>query len=277
MKNLLQGIARKSHRSLAQGAFKKRKKGAHNSVVHGCWVRFAPGTTNASHNRVVRSDLERALSLASYEIVGFCFLALLSLLGPPAAKAGTVVNADWTVNTPIPAGSPVGITTFQSFQILDSAAISTVTVDVNINGGYNGSLYAYLTLQDANGHTATETLLNQIGTSSSNPFGSSGAGMNVTLSDNGTANGTIHLAAGIPTGLWLPDANSSLNGTFGGLTANGTWTLFVAATYAGVPTGTLQSWGLNVATVPEPGFFSLAILSCALWTKQRLTRRGSPA
>ncbi|PWU20178.1 MAG: hypothetical protein C5B50_04625 [Verrucomicrobia bacterium] len=43
-----------------QSAFKKRKNGAHNSVVRGCWLRLPPGVTNDSHNRVVRSDLERA-------------------------------------------------------------------------------------------------------------------------------------------------------------------------------------------------------------------------
>jgi hypothetical protein len=94
-----------------------------------------------------------------------------------------------------------------------------------------------------------------VGTSLSNPFGSSGSGFDVTLSDSGTANGSIHGATGIPTGIWQPDSANTLDGTFGGMTANGTWTLFLADLDGGGGTSTLESWGLeiNVASaVPEP-------------------------
>ncbi len=83
--------------------------------------------------------------------------------------------------------------------------------------------------------------------------------MNVTLSDSGTANGSVHWAAGIPTGIWLPDSANTLDGTFGGMTANGTWTLFLADLSAGGGTSTLNSWGLdiNVAAVPEPSVYRI--------------------
>jgi subtilisin-like proprotein convertase family protein len=169
-----------------------------------------------------------------------------------AASAAMVINNDWTVNTAIPDGSPVGITAYQTFQNLASGPITDVTVDLNISGGYNGDLVGYLTLQDANGAAATEILLNRVGTTPANPFGSSGSGLNVTLSDSGTVNGSIHGATGIPTGTWQPDSVNTLDNTFGGLTANGTWTLYLADMSLGGGTSILNSWGLNVSVVPEP-------------------------
>jgi hypothetical protein len=173
------------------------------------------------------------------------------------APAALVVNGDWTVNTAIPDGSPVGITSYQTFNNLAANGITDVSVNLNISGGYNGDLVGYLTLQDANGNVATEFLLNQVGTSPSNPFGSSGAGFNVTLSDSGTANGSIHNATGTPTGTWLPDSASTLDGTFGGLTANGTWTLFLADMSEGGGTSTLNSWGLEINVAPEPATYGV--------------------
>ena len=181
-----------------------------------------------------------------------CFVLSFASIG----SAAVVVDGDWTVNAAISQGSPVGMTAYQTFAGLSGGPITDVSVDLNISGGYNAGLYGYLVLQDAHGNTATEILLNQVGTSSSNPLGSSGAGFNVTLSDSGTANGSIHNAAGIPTGTWLPDSAGTLDGTFGGMTANGTWTLFLADMTVGGGTSTLNSWGLDIsvadiAAVPE--------------------------
>jgi hypothetical protein len=179
-----------------------------------------------------------------------CGLMAMTLAGT-ASAAVVVEDADWTVNASIPEGNPVGITEYQTFSGLSGAPISDVSVDLNITGGYNGILYGYLVLQDANGNVATEVLLNQIGTSAANQFGSSGAGMDVTLSDSGTVNGTIHNATGVPTGAWQPDSANTLDGTYGGLTANGTWTLFLADLGTGGSQSTLVSWGLDISAVPE--------------------------
>lgn len=193
-------------------------------------------------------------------------IILLKLVSP--AQAAIVVDNDWTVGTAIPEGNPVGITVSQTFQGLSIAAISDVTVDLNISGGYNGGLVGYLTLQDANGNMVTELLLNQVGTTPANSFGSSGSGFNVTLSDAGTVNGSIHNSTGVPTGIWQPDSASTLDGTFGGLTANGTWTLYLADLTEGGGTSVLNSWGLDISVVgvPEPTPYGvLAGLSLVGW------------
>jgi subtilisin-like proprotein convertase family protein len=189
--------------------------------------------------------------------IALCALIALQLVS--SAGAAVLVNADWTVDLAIPEGDPVGVTSSQTFQSLADDPIADVAVDLNISGGYNGGLFAYLVLQDANGNTATEILLNQIGTSPSDPFGSAGAGFNVTLTDSGTVNGDIHEATGIPTGTWQPDSSTTLDQTFGGLSANGTWTLFVADLQGGGGTSTLNSWGLLVSSssVPEPADFGI--------------------
>jgi hypothetical protein len=203
-----------------------------------------------------------------------CGLIVLGMAG--AAQAAIILDTDWTVDEAIPAGYPTGITVSQSFPNLYNGEITSVSVDLNISGGFNGGLYGYLVYQDANGNTATETLLNYIGTSPSNPFGSSGAGLNVTLSDSGTINGSIHGATGIPTGTWLPDSSITLNSTFGGMAADGTWTLFLADMYAGDTSGTLESWGLEVTAIPEPaeaglilGIGGLVALGLGLWNRSR--------
>lgn len=180
---------------------------------------------------------------------------LIGLNLAPAARASLEFGGDWTVNEAVPDGNPVGITASEAFPGPFNGAITSVNVELNISGGYNGDLYGYLEYQEANGNTATEILLNRVGTSLSNPFGSSGSGFDVTLSDSGTVNGSIHNASGNPTGTWLPDSANTLNGTFGGMTSEGTWTLFLADLSAGGGTETLSSWGLDITAVPEPATY----------------------
>lgn len=176
-----------------------------------------------------------------------CGLVILKLAN--AAQGNQIYSADWTLNTAIPDGNPVGITSSETFPSVIGKVLG-VSVDLDITGGYNGDLIGYLDYTAPNGHTATETLLNRVGASSSNPFGSAGSGFNVVLSDSGTVNGSIHNAAGNPTGTWLPDSTATLDATFGGLQSGGTWTLFVADMSVGGGTEVLDNWGLTV-TVPD--------------------------
>jgi hypothetical protein len=183
---------------------------------------------------------------------------LIGLNLATSAQASVEFGGDWMVNAAIPDGNPVGITASQTFSAPFYGHITSVNVELNVSGGFNGDLYGYMEYQDANGNTATEILLNRVGTSASNPFGSSGSGFNnITLSDSGTVNGSIHNAAGIPTGTWLPDSAGTLSGTFGGLASDGTWTLFLADLSVGGGTETLNSWGLDITAVPEPAIYGV--------------------
>jgi len=208
------------------------------------------------------------------------FICGLIVLNLAVVAQATEIGGDWTVNTLIPQGNPVGITESETFTGLNLGSISGVDVQLNISGGYNGGLYGYLEYQAAAGGTATEVLLNQVGTSPSNPLGSSGAGFNVTLSDSGTVNGDIHGATGIPTGVWQPDSPVSLDSTFGGMSADGTWTLFIADLDSGGGTSELNSWGLE-ASVPDHmrtglvlGISGFLILVVEKWIRSK--RKMSP-
>ena len=144
--------------------------------------------------------------------------------------------------------------------------LTDIRVTLNLSGGYNGDLYAYLSYDGK-----LVPLLNRIGVSSGNAFGSSGAGLsNVTLSDRASVN--IHAAGnGVLSGSYKPDGRNlsplssavsfDASGSitlddpafgFGGLDPNGIWTLFFADVVAGGSSATLTGWSLEITTVPEP-------------------------
>jgi subtilisin-like proprotein convertase family protein len=197
-------------------------------------------------------------------------VAIVALMTVVGAARATLYTEGWTVNSDVPDGSYIGLADSQSVSDIpatiggQSATVQDISVNLDISGGYNGDLYGYLVFQPTGGGAASmEVLLNQIGTSGSNPFGSSGAGFNnVTLSDSGSA--SIHGATGVPTGTWKPDSANTLDGTFGGQTADGTWTLFLADLSAGGGTSELVSWGLNISVVPEPVTWTLIIFGALL-------------
>ena len=139
----------------------------------------------------------------------------------------------------IPDGNPSG--PYSQITVSgEASSLSDISVAINVSGGYNGDLYAYLSYNGA-----LVPLLNRIGLSSGNTFGASGVGMNVTLSDNG-GYGNIHTAgAGVLGGTWQADGqttpplssassfkpnggSTTLDGTFGTMNPNGVWTLFFA-------------------------------------------------
>jgi subtilisin-like proprotein convertase family protein len=186
------------------------------------------------------------------------------------AQGQVATNTSFTsVGLAIPDGNPTGLASSTNFSGI-IGTIASVTVNLNITGGFNGDLYAYL----AGPVGGFAVLLNRTGLTGSNPFGYSDTGFNVTLSDSAAAN--IHNyqlssptfnGSGQLTGSWVPDgrnidpqsAGSVFDATapsadlssFNGAAANGAWTLFVADLSAGGQS-TLVSWGLTVVTVPEP-------------------------
>jgi hypothetical protein len=183
----------------------------------------------------------------------------------------------------IPDGSQAGVYSQITVSGMNPT-LSDITVTLNLSGGWNGDLHAYLS---HNG--ALVPLLNRVGLSSSNPFGAAGAGMNVTLSDAGLNN--IHAAGdNILSGTWRADGQTisptslpesfnasggsiTLDGTFGGMNPNGTWTLFFAdVVQNGGGQSQLAGYSLNITAVSEPENVALGcfggvflVVSLARW------------
>jgi subtilisin-like proprotein convertase family protein len=191
------------------------------------------------------------------------------------------------INQTIPDGNPNGI--FSQISVSDiPAALVNVSVNLDITGGYNGDLYAYLLFNNGSAPATQVVLLNRIGKTATTPFGSRDPGLDVTFSDSALTD--IHLT---------PDTGSTLTGTFqvdgrtadpqlvldtslrstflssyNGLYPNGTWTLFVEDAAGGdVDTSTLVSWGLNLTVVPEPDSFFLLVAGLAVFGSAVLLRR----
>jgi subtilisin-like proprotein convertase family protein len=197
----------------------------------------------------------------------------------------TITNV--TVNTTIPDNDPDGLVSSVALSGL-IGSISNVTVSLDITGGYNGDLYAYLV--GPNGGFAV--LLNRVGVTNGNSYGYSDAGFNNITLDDSAANNNIHYyqnvaGTGAPTGTWASDGENvdplgSLVGSspstatltsLDGTNPNGNWILFIAD-LSGGGQATLANWTLNITTVPEPQTWTMlgAGLVAALWFR-RFTRR----
>ena len=176
----------------------------------------------------------------------------------------------------IPDGSSAGMARSLSITAPVNETITNIDVSLNLSatsGGvaYLGDLDIYLT----NG-TQTAILTNRAGSRLGSTFGyDDNQFINVTFSTAGihdfhnyrtvvTGLETIPLSAPL-TGVWAADGrgsdpavvidtdarNQPLSG-FNGSTANGTWSLFAADLSSGA-THQVNSWGLTITTVPEPG------------------------
>jgi len=198
---------------------------------------------------------------------------ILMLILVALTSRADLTNATFSV-TPsalIPDANPVGLISTLTVSGM-SGSTTNLTVNLNITGGFSGDLYAYLVSPQG----SLVVLLNRVGMSSTNYFGYSDAGFNLTL-DSSSAN-NIHnyqaaggypgdLSSGQLTGTWAPDSRTidplsapsifnlaptgnTLAG-YDGLNPNGVWTLFIAD-LSGGGQSTLVSWGLTVVTVPEP-------------------------
>lgn len=205
-----------------------------------------------------------------------CVVVLLAfILFPPGrAWAQQATNiANYSVNSAVPDNDASGLSSTVTFASSQISSLDAVVVTLDLSGGYNGDLYAYLTHS-----SGFAVLLNRAGRTAANGLGYADSGFNVTLGDS-AANGDIHSyrfafnpGGGAVSGVWAPDARnidptvaldtsprSAFLNSFRGLDPNGTWTLFVADVSAG-GVSTLNSWGLQVVGVPEPGTSGLIIL-----------------
>lgn len=166
--------------------------------------------------------------------------------------------------------------------------IGSLSVTLNMRGGFNGDIYAQLT--HASGFSV---LLNQVGARLTDPLGYSDSGFAVTISDNAIS-GDIHNyrfalfgSQDVPLdgpllGNWAPDGRplgSELNpsdsartrrlSSFSGLPADGAWTIFLLDQSSGGE-ATLQSWGLQIQPVPEPTTVSLLVLGTLIFAARKL-------
>lgn len=171
-------------------------------------------------------------------------------------------------------------------------SIQSVSVRLQVSGGFNGDLYGYLSYNGA-----LVPLLNRAGVGTGNAFGYSNTGLNVKFTD--TADNNIHfyqsvsgysISGGAP---WQPDGRtinpvtsqpSDFNaaGTvtfsaFSGMSPNGEWTLVLADVSKGGGQAQMVSWGLDITAVPEPvnvalGIFAglgLAVQAGRAWRRRR--------
>jgi subtilisin-like proprotein convertase family protein len=224
-------------------------------------------------------------------------LALFAAMLVLGAAAQATVYSVNNLSATIPDGDLNGYQNSISLSGL-SGGITHVSVSLNISGGFNGDLYAYL-----NHGSGASILLNRVGRTGTSSSGYPDAGFGpdssaniFTLDDQG--NQDVHLyrtfaytlnGSGQLTGQWQPDGRaidplspgSTFDGTsrssklnvFNGLDANGTWTLFIADVSPG-GVSTLAGWGLQVTTVPEPSIAALLLFGLLpflfrLWSRSK--------
>lgn len=189
---------------------------------------------------------------------------------PLAVPAGVLVsefNGGFEAGGVVPDGEFVPWSDSRVVAGASGQGILDVSVRIEISGGYNGDLYAYL----SHGGVLVP-LLNRVGMGSGNTFGYGDSGMDVVLTDAALHN--IHAYQAVvgytisDGAAWQPDGRSvnpvtSLPGVFDapgsvGLSAfsemmgDGEWTLVVADVSAGGGNATVVRWGLEITTVPEP-------------------------
>ncbi len=164
--------------------------------------------------------------------------------------------------------------------------ITDVKVSLQINGGFNGDLYAYLTHE-----SGYSILLNRPGKTASNPFGYSDAGFNITLDDNAVTD--IHLYGGNSgnplAGSWQPDGRffdpaivldttprSAPLSSFQGFEPLGAWAL-VMMDMSGGGQSTLGFWSMDITAmaVPEPNTFVLGLAAMGVIGFAIRRKRGS--
>jgi subtilisin-like proprotein convertase family protein len=154
-----------------------------------------------------------------------------------------------SLNQVIPDNTPAGVGYSINFAPV-GLTISDISVALNLSGGFNNDIYAYL----AHG-SQIAVLLNQI-------TGSPGtAGFNVTLT-TGTGN-DIQTYTGGSVGQPLAGTYLATGGslaTFDNADPNGAWTLFFADRNPG-DTSLLNSFSVTITAVPEPVNLALLVFA----------------
>jgi subtilisin-like proprotein convertase family protein len=183
-----------------------------------------------------------------------------------AAANATIYTTNWNsgfINgTTIPDNNLSGWSDTRTVSTMPAGTLQGVAVDLNLNSGWTGDLYAYLVHS-----SGFAVLLNQVGTPGQ-PFGYGAGMMNVTLADGVAWNGnpiadSIHnYGGGNVAGAWNPDGGTM--SSFLGSPANGSWSIFIADLSGGGVTA-VTSWGLqmDIVAVPEVETWVAAALAGA--------------
>ena len=208
-------------------------------------------------------------------------LALAAMTAAVAAHA-TLYTTNWNSGFAnggvVPDNNLSGWSDTRTVGDIPTGTFTSLSVTLNLSGGWNGDLYAYLVHS-----SGFSVLLDRVGTSVSgvSAYGYGDAGMNVTLAATGTS---IHQYGGnstfssTPTGTWMTDNTSGSLGSFLSTNPNGTWSLFIAD-LSGGSVSTVQSWGLqmDIVAVPEVETWVAAALAGAFgafWLNRQV-RRGA--
>jgi subtilisin-like proprotein convertase family protein len=216
-------------------------------------------------------------------------LAALVALGGSGGGARASLYYNWSGSQTIPDNDPSGVAFAFNLAGTDVGQIQQVSVSLNISGGANGDLYAYLTHG-----SGFAVLLNRVGAGSGNPYGYGDSGMNLVLTSLGATYGDIHqyrMVAGYGThiadgSLWEADGrlnytDSARNNTLSvmnGLDPSGSWTLFFADRSA-ADVSTLLNFSVTATAVPEPVNVALAVFGVlaaagAAWRGRRALASG---
>jgi subtilisin-like proprotein convertase family protein len=220
---------------------------------------------------------------------GFSAVIFCLCFGTIIVSAQTNYNFTFPCDASVPEGNLSGLT-LNKYLTGMGGTIASLAVSLDITGGFNGDLYAYL-----DGPAGFVVLLNRPGLTAGNSFGYDDSGFNVTFTTS--AAGNIHFyqdqtynlnGSGQLTGTWQPDGRaidpqsspslfdttspSALLNSFDGTNPNGSWTLFVADLSSGGDSQ-LVNWGLEITTIPEPPAFTLLALSGGLMAFWRYSRR----
>jgi hypothetical protein len=198
------------------------------------------------------------------------FWVVLGLLSASVSTAEVFESG--AIHEAIPDGSELGLSDIINVSGM-TGGITNISVSLAISGtgygAYNGDFYAYIRRGDL-----FAILLNRIGKTAENALGSWDDGFNITLTlDDADIHTSTVPDGGVLSGIWGADGRdtspytvldtdprSALLDQFLTADANGEWTLFVADVESG-GTAQLDSWGINVQTVPEPAVMGLITIS----------------
>lgn len=187
-----------------------------------------------------------------------------------ASNGGGGYQTSWCGSQVIPDNTAAGVAYALDFGA-SGERVQDIRLSLNITGGWNGDLYAYLS--HGNGYAV---LLNRPGASASNPDGFSTSGLNVVLTTSTAVSTDIHNVANPVDGAsYQADGRLSFTDAtrdhtldvFNHMEAGGSWTLFFADR-AGGDVSTLAGWSLEITTAPEPVNLALGVFGVVLVTWQ---------